>query len=443
MPTNTFARLKELYLEYCLVATQQVVQVLQCPPLCQRLEQLHLSGNQLETLFEPIPTPPLLMPNLRSLILDNNLFSDLGMIAPVIAIAPNLKHLSLQANRIDQVGPASKKQISTFSKLNSLNLADNLIDSYSFLDKVANIIPSLESLRISGNAVYQQQAIHDTRASDKSFYLTLARLPLLKMLNHGPIIARDRQEGELYYLSVAENDFKRDMSSAHNHDALVVELRQSFPRYDTLCEKYSRVPVYSQDSNANAPDRPQKKHMPELQYPAGSLGARLVKATFYLKAAADSKVYSPAKVIAELPNSITVMQMTSYLLRQPEFGDRVRPMRFRLVHETKELDPVDSTAESSTRSTTYGRNLSAEEKAAIWKEWGEWDADDPSRSAAEDTTYGGAHDSKQLTTDGEFYVKDGRRWKRREVDIPLSLKRPWGDWLDDAKEVTIRIEAFT
>lgn len=435
MEADVFPKVNEIYLEYCLLASDQIIRLLRSTPCFGSIQVLHLSGNQLDVLFEPKADPPLVLSNLKSLVLDNNLFTDLTVMSSVLGVAPNLRSVSLQANQISQVGSTLLRSNTTFKQLSVLNLADNMISSYQFLDDLARILPNLDSLRVSGNPIYQQFDVNDARASDKSFYLTLARLPTLKTLNHGTITARDRQEGELYYLAIAENDFKQDLGSSKDRDVLIAKLQRSYPSYEVLCEKYSRSPLYSQTGDAS--QLPSIADSVQKQYPAGSLGARLVKATFYL---APTKLTTTerAQVTLDLPNSIAVTQVTSQLMRQAKFRGHLKPMQFRLIYETNELDPVDSTAESTTRSATYGKNLSAEEKAMVWKEWGDWDAD-----AVQEDTDAMANGVEHVSSDGQFYIKDGRKWKRREVEIPLSLKRPWGDWLDDALEVTIRIEPWT
>jgi hypothetical protein len=83
-------------------------------------------------------------------------------------------------------------------------------------------------------------------------------------------------------------------------------------------------------------------------------------------------------------------------------------LKFRLVYESRELDPL---------VTPRGSN-----EKATWETWGDWDLDHPPREGAEN---------------------EGKRWKRREVEI-LDGTREWGFYVEDGiADVKIRIEAFT
>lgn len=323
---------------------------------------------------------------------------------------------------------------------------------------IPRLFPNLLSLQITQNPLFQQDTVatsDNSRTSDKSFYLTLARLPTVEILNYTKITARDRQEGELYYLSIAEKDLKQFLSSGVMTNDMAEQANQAHPLYQTLTNKHGRESVIDRslskvngDGDVSATN--DASSISESLFPPGSLGSRLVKATFYVPQAASQPKQGShsrsdnAKATMTLPSTLPVKQVMAMLLRRPEFSGCLRPLQFNLIFESKELDPVDTTTESSTRSATYGKKLTAEQKQTLWKEWGDWDADTLVEQALQLAQNGDASkmapEEDHWTEDGKFCIRNGRKWKRREVDIPHSLKRAWGDWIDDTREVTVRLE---
>ena len=443
-----------LHLDECFLSPGQLSLLLHESSGFPGLEELHLSGNQLTTLLESESHHQPQIKNLKSLVLENNLFENLECITEAAKLFPNLESISLQANQISSIGMTLTKSQQRFQQIVALNLSSNKIDSYTFLDELPACFPNLSSLRVTSNPLFAQTtATNYPRASDKSYYLSLARIPTLKTLNYATITPRDRDEGEIYYLSVAEKEFQALFRIGKDRGSLAKEARKLYPRYETLCEKHSRDSIVQQLLEPRDDKDGQRRHLMETAestYPAGSLGARLVQATFYIP---GKEVSDPplANAICQLPSSLASTRLMSLLLRHSSFEGHLRPLQFKLWYESKELDPVDTTAESTTRSAVYGKDLTFEQKRAIWQEWGDWDADAiveealrKQESSSNDSPGTPASKEKEehWTEDGKFLIREGRRWKRREVEIPQALKRPWGDWIDDAKEVTIRIEPF-
>ncbi|KAI9879794.1 MAG: hypothetical protein M1823_006801, partial [Watsoniomyces obsoletus] len=144
-----------------------------------------------------------------------------------------------------------------FTTLDFLNIADNRISSFSFIDALPRIFPSLTSLRISKNPLYDQSNVISpsttatasteptvtvsTLPPDSTYYLTLARIPSLLTLNYTTITTRDREEGEIYYLSVAEKGIRTTLSSnAQDNESTIQSCVERYPLYASLCEKYDR-----------------------------------------------------------------------------------------------------------------------------------------------------------------------------------------------------------
>lgn len=450
---SPFSRIKELHLAECLITPVQFCQLLSDSGRFTSLEELYLSQNQLNSLLQT-GMSQVCIKNLKSLILENNLFETLDCIASANRMFPNLQSVSLQGNRVAQVG--LETQEGAFSQITTLNLSQNVIASFAFIDNLPQKFPNLSSLRITDNPLLLRSEfnnVNDPRASDKSYYLTLARLPSLLTLNYAKISSRDREEGEIYYLSVAEKGLKSLFAASKDPTELVHTAKSLYPRYQKLTEKYFRDSIIDQYLASFRADEGETTNLfkdTQSAHPAGSLAARIVNATFYIPSDTSAPV-PVVEVELRIPSTLPVTRLMSILLQNANFRPYVKPMCFKMIYESKELDPDDTTAEGSTKSSIYGKNLSPEEKRAIWKEWGDWDADAivEQELHARENNNASKHQAtsnervEHWSEDGKYCIKEGRRWKRREVEIPRALKRPWGDWIDDAKTVRVRIEPFT
>lgn len=417
------------------------------------LTGIRLSGNALESLSFPTDVLRPLLKNVKTLGLERNNFRNLDCLQDISRTFPSLENLSLQANEVSETGHFVREN---FPQINALNLADNDISSYTFFNAIPGLFSNLSSLQVTNNPLFLQETLNtpdSARALDKSFYLTLARVPTLQTLNYTKITSRDRQEGELYYLSIAEKELKGLLASNNNAEDLSTQVRDLHPLYPALARKYERQSILddltSTDDNGLSANGAHSFLTPtQPTYPAGSLGARLVHATFYLsqpgdRASSDGQPRrQPIRITITLPSSLPVKQVMAIVSRHPTFRPRLQPLQFDLIFESTEFDPVDTTTESTTRSAMYG--MTPEQKRNLWQEWGNWDADQLVEQALQRAENGQTSESltneEKWTEDGDFQIRDGRKWKRREVDIPHSLKRAWGDWLDDANEVVIRIE---
>lgn len=450
---SPFSRIKELHLAECLISPVQFCQLLDDSSRFPALDELYLSRNELDTLI-PTRISRLCIENLKSLILENNVFQTLDCVASANTMFPNLQSVSLQANQVARVG-LEASDIS-FPRLQTLNLSQNSIATFSFIDNLPQKFPTLSSLRITGNPLFLRSEFdinNDPRASDKTYYLTLARIPSLQTLNYTKISSRDREEGEIYYLSVAEKDLKLLVTTNKDAAELVHTANSLYPRYQVLTKKYNRDSVIEQylSSSQADDDKIIKSSVDTLPvHPAGSLAARIINATFYIPDE-TSKVMSTAEAEFQIPSSIPVTRLMSILVQHANFRSYLKPMRFKMIYESEELDPDDTTAEGSTKSSIYGKNLSPEEKKAIWREWGDWNADAiveqelhaKTDNSLSETQVLSGEQFEHWTEDGKYCVREGRRWKRREVEIPHALKRPWGDWIENAKAVRVRIEPQT
>lgn len=488
-----FRNVEELQMTECLLTSGQIVKIL-CPGqrcVFPNLKTLSLSSNELDS-FEDGRTQDPISPSVTTLILDNNRFQNLAVLPALFALFPNITALSFQGNAISHLGletlrSGSSTQSLCFSKLETANVTGNKISDYSFIDAFPSLFPNLTSLRISRNPLYErsqlqdpsttqvseprrQQKVQSTTSDSTSYYLTLARIPGLKSLNYTTITARDREEGEIYYLSMAEKELKifLDTEADKSHKELSPEervalSRQKHPLYTHLCEKYDREDIlqrYLQAATSPLTESPgSKSHLDT--YAAGTLGSRLVDAYFYIPSTNDhhrdsslsSTPFPPWTEVLSLtfhrplPTTLSVYRLKSLLSRH--FG--LPALQFRLIYESHEYDPVEPI--SSSRNT----GADGEEK---WAGWGDWDVDvdvdvndqeSPLKNAPMlhgDHDHGTEHEhehedgreenetSTPTTTPPAtvalapmYILREGQRFKKRETEI-LDGMRPWGDFLD-------------
>lgn len=445
---SPFAELQELHLEDCSLDSDSVACLMDSGNHFSSLREIRLAGNGFQDLTIPEDVSISRLDCVELLGLERNNLKDLNCLGDISKYFPHLTSLSLQANQISQIGRTAQ----SFPLIKSLNLSDNQIQTYQFFNEIPKLLPNLTSLQVTGNPLFRQKNSNDSdnaRNLDKSFYLTLARLPNLKTLNYTTITSRERQEGELYYLAIVDKELQ-DLISKNllRTDNLKDHIEHLHPLYLSLAAKHERDTIFDKLASTDSTAAPNGIKSPiKPSYPAGSLGARLITATFYLaipdSQSQTSRATPTPTLTISLPSTLPVTQLMSLLTRHATFRHHLRPLRFDMIYESTEFDPVDTTTESTTRSALYG--LSQEEKERVWKQWGEWDIDGDA-----DTIDGGDGMGQRKNgaieeaegNGGIFQIRNGRRWKRREVKIPHSLKRAWGDWLDgeEGREVVVRLE---
>lgn len=371
---------------------------------------------------------------MTTLVLDNNLFTSLVFLPNVIHVFPNLKALSLQGNQISNIGllsrPGPDREAISFPQLGSLNLSHNLITDYAFIDALPQLFPGLTSLRVSNNPFFSSVTSTHPLASDKiptltsstasapphrisasprtprsdaPYSLTLARIPTLLSLNHSTITSRDREEGEIYYISIAERELSAAIAekSLYSTERYVSNAKRQYPRYEELCRKYERDSVLDKKQSAS------KETSAQTSYAPGTLGVRLVKTRFYIpqtdegSRATDGVI--PTAFSRLIPRTISVYTLKAFLTRTFSLP----ALQFRLIYESPELDPVVAPRGSNDR--------------ADWESWGDWDLDHPLK-------------------DPDAAEKQGKKWKKREVEI-LDGTREWGFYIEEGViDATIRIE---
>jgi hypothetical protein len=390
-----------------------------------KLKTLSLAENELDSLTSIATFCKPYLPTLSSLVLERNSFRDLEPLMSISMAFPNLVELSLQQNKIEVIGNINPKETVTldmFRNLRSLNLSRNLIKDFLFVDLLALLFPSLASLRVSNNPLWITASAAPTETprarSDVPYSFTLARIPTLTVLNHTTITARDREEGEIYYISATGKEIAallegpNDSNDAGHIATKIQVAKAKHPQYEGLCSKYDRESVFEQYSEgfdkARSADTNHK-------VPAGSLAARLVNAKFYVPGSPDKVLQRP------IARTIDVYRVKALISR--EMG--LRPLQFRLVYESEELDPIRD---------------GFEQTSSDWEAWGDWDVDGDSESDKESLL---THQHTHKTWTNGVLLEDGKKWKKREVEI-LDGTKAWGDYIgdDEVKSVNIRVEPY-
>ena len=419
--------------EWTLANVNEVMNIIH-PEAFPNLRLLSLSGNMLNDDSGVLQGGHL---GIKILLLDDNKLQSMGSLANVLALLPNLSQLSLQGNKIESIGLADKRPGTILSSsLQSLNISRNRISSWSFVDDISRTFPKLVSLRISNNPLYSikspttsrdMNALSDTKSLEESSYmLTLARIGGLQTLNYSNITAQDRLNGELYYLS----DLERGYSGRRPTNK---EISLRHPRYHELCKIYDKEPLdlVTAASDANDPKVPDTVN----QFPSGSLAARLVRFEFRIQKVTSDQEHEyehdqlflplfPGPV--NLPRSMSTYSLKGWL--QGESPNLV-PLKFKLIYESGEVDPVVETILSGNLGAEGGHQSDSE-----------WDIDPDqaptgalnlgTRSPSDSTAHPKSKESSH----------DGKKWKKREVEM-LDSTRELGSWLDnDATHAIVRIE---
>jgi hypothetical protein len=236
---------------------------------------------------------------------------------------------------------------------------------------------------------------------DEAFTLTLARLENLTSLNYSKITQQDRTNGELYYLSL----IGKELSASSVSDE--VKILATHPRYSALCEIYGAPAIMRNSEGVQG-----------TNIKPGSVAARLVTFEFY-KMSSPPTSNTTINTTSEPANKSCLIPKTFDTYRIKGIVSRLfslAPLRFRLVWETEEWDPVEEF------------NILGGE---------EWDSDDEGDNEAEKQK--GDIQSKDRTE--PMVVKaDGSKFIRREVEL-VDSTRQVGFWFDDnIDKVRVRIE---
>ncbi|EEH08077.1 tubulin-specific chaperone E [Histoplasma capsulatum G186AR] len=393
----TLDGIAELALDETLMEWKEVAAVSKQFP---SLRSLSVSGNEFTSLPCPISS------TIQELILEYNGFESIHSIRQLASLS-ELKKLSLRGNMISRIGSDNpptipeKSNIVFSSTLTSLDISFNKISHWSFIDMLPRVFPGLATLRVSDNPLYDQPPAPSRVTNmpeypmtvDEAYMLTLARLPRLETLNYSKITDQDRNNGELYYLSLIRKELAASPQSEENH---ILELH---PRYRELCSTYGEVEINRETESSGSGIHPR------------SLAARLVTFNFYLPDRQNQKPISQkpdmtasAEYSTNIPKSFDVYRIKALVARHFSLS----PLRFKLVWETDEWDPIEES----------------------WADDDEWDSSD------EIDEPGPQHGSSALKHE------DGKKLIRREEEL-VNSTREVGFWFtNETRQVRVRIESF-
>jgi hypothetical protein len=295
--------------------------------------------------------------------LEYNQFTSLSDLAPLSQLA-SLENLLLKGNQISTIRSESSERPIFGSKLQYVDLSYNQIDSWAFVDDLAQIFPGMTGLRLQHNPIYDDIVKGDGPASsvDDGFMLVLARLGNLKSLNFSPISDVDRRNAEMFYLS----RIGRQMASVPESEEHTVTSQHK--RYAELCEKYDKPDVIRKGPETINPD---------------FLEARLIKFMFYMPPNTLPGQEEAVERNKEIPKGFDVYRVKGIVGRL----FNVKPLYVRLIWETGEYDPVAGYEEEE---------------------------DDSSDDEGGDTK---TYDNKKPGNDGKG------KWMKREVEIEDSTRQ--------------------
>ncbi|BCS24432.1 putative tubulin-specific chaperone [Aspergillus puulaauensis] len=378
-----FEGVEELHLNDTLLSWEQISGATAQFP---SLTWLSAAGNQVSMATTPISN------TITTLVLENNEITSVSSIKALTSLC-NLKHLSLRGNCIDGISTSDSEGHSfKFSNtLRSVDLSRNKINSWLSINKLSDLFPGLQNLRISGNPLFNQPVAPSSITGmpekamtvDEAYMLTLSRIENLQMLNYSTISAKDRSNAELYYLSLIGKELSASPETAE------ADILKPHPRYGGLCQIHGEplIKRASKTVGADAVVNPR------------SVAARLVRMAFRLPREDSGTASDDLVKIKEIPRSYDTYQVKAIVSRL--FG--ITPFEFRLIWETDELDPVSK------------ENMDIED---------EWDSEEEDEANDNDMLGAGA--------DAKFV--------KREVEL-VDTTKDIGFWFQpDLVEARIRVE---
>ncbi|PFH59252.1 hypothetical protein XA68_12623 [Ophiocordyceps unilateralis] len=308
---TAFPTLDELALGETLLGWDELCRIaIQCPSLTT----LAVGANQLSSL------PPVSYRSLASTLTTINLeYNDFRAVSDLASLTSltALRNIHLKGNAITDM-VASGATAPTFPpSVQYLDLSYNNIREWSFVDALSTRFPGLTGLRIAHNPVYDQgDADAKAPSSEESRMLTIGRLANLKSLNFTQITVEDRKNGEIFYLSRIAKQLATVPEFA---EPTVIALH---PRYAELCRIHGDPDIIRR-TGVNP----------------SFLESRLITVHFSLH-------QSHTRKTARIPKAFDMYSVKG--IAGKLLG--LSPLRFRLVWETDEWDPIagyDEAGESS------------------------------------------------------------------------------------------------
>jgi len=166
--------------------------------------------------------------NVTEIDLDGNNISDWSSVDSLSQL-PNLQHLRLNGNKLSSI----TIRPGTFSRLESLQLTDNSINSWRDVGQLDKL--NLSQLRFRNNPI-----ISSCKDEEVARQMTIARISSLKTLNASIINSSERRWAEIDYLKTFGQEWI-EISKLENVDqkaSALSEFLDNYNRYDKIVEVY-------------------------------------------------------------------------------------------------------------------------------------------------------------------------------------------------------------
>ncbi|KAI4280346.1 MAG: hypothetical protein L6R38_004529 [Xanthoria sp. 2 TBL-2021] len=403
----------------CFVSQQEILQfsdanvTSKIRTLCTQrrfpnIQTLSLAFNPLNEL--PSPFLDLQLPNLTILDLTYCSLSTLQPLSPLTHLH-SLSTLNLRSNPLATL---STRPPLIFPHLRAIDLTSTDLPTLSSLIPIPTTFPKLSSLKTSHAPL--------TTSHPSPRLITIARLPGLTILNNTPIPPHERQNAELYYLSTITSLFL-----AAKTDEEEIGLVEEHPQWKYLCEKYGEPESITQKRNPRTSpshinsSKGEDENNETKIYPPLSLGANLIKFTFYYTPSPspsdppppqpqkDKPTEAQQQHIRAIPKQIDIYRLKAFVGRLYSFPS----LELKLVLETDEWDPVP----------------------AAKPEDDDWSCSEDDGS--EDDESAGVVERREKKKEKER-EKGKNLWVRREIEL-VDSTRPVGFWVE-GKEARVRVE---
>lgn len=189
------------------------------------LSELSIAGNEYITIPDDLKMK---WSSLVKLDLEGNRLSSWQNVLLLASYFPCLESLNLKRNAFNQRCDYSKAQV--FPHLTAINLADNNIDSWAFIDDLSTRdVFKLQDLRLERNPLHRV-------AGSLAFQVqAVSRLEHLVKLNGSTVAEKDRLECEIYYVNMCARQRSEYINTNSSPSELAV-FDSSNPRFLLLAK---------------------------------------------------------------------------------------------------------------------------------------------------------------------------------------------------------------
>jgi hypothetical protein len=237
-----------------------------------------------------------------------NAFEELGIGLNHITKLPKLRKLQLHQCHIRSI---SKNKPLFSEVVTEVDLSYNDIRNWSFIDELPTVFPGLTELIISHNPLFQNfDSPKELAVGD---FIVAARLPTLTRLNNSAITPKYRQEAEMYYISLVNQELQDNVKETE------AEILIRHPRYHELCRIYE-APIY---------------HRVKKEFNSNALITRMVK----IKIMHDTNHSKQSHIVEEyMPKQLSIYGMIGQIGRSLKLS----PMSIRVYQEKREVPKSQS-----------------------------------------------------------------------------------------------------